>query len=877
MIEPTLGDRLQRLLTHRFVGRVDELTDIERWLSSPDIGVIVKAVVAPGGYGKSWLLREAAARASAVGWCTRAIDLSHTGSDLGEALGALTGESLPQAAAAALSTERTLLVLDGWESAPSTGAALLTEFAARLPSSARVLVGSRTDPSRHVGAWSDVVRTLPLHGLKPAERTLCLQRRGIEADRCRRIADKVGGLPLALGLAADLAATHEVDDLFTKVDWDHSLSRIVATLVDPADDRLARAVEAAAVVPRLDSDLLSTILGRPSSAVFEQLCQLSAIRAVAGGIALHDDVRRLVTESLKRQDPSHLALMRGRALSHLHRLAALSDPATRAHLAGEGIEVLGERVRVETVPVELAEEGVGVRAMSPAELAEMVASGRDPADHLPGELRAALDDLLALPGAVVKAAIDREGELRGYGVVAPLSTESTRTLPPRSRIRTVLPAMLRHIGLDALPATDAESNIWTYSVGTAPPDEIEARAALLKALYAVWTLDGAYLLFPDEAIAADFQNNWETFLPFTILDVPAERLQGAVAALCGDVSRSGIFGRLVGALDGSTVASLPVGKALDDVVSEAITRWSDDDHLASSPLASVVAVPGAAIEERASAVRNAVRLAAHSPERIPSITHWLARSLKSLDVGWLPGDPTGSNDLHLAVRLQGRFGVYRDGSHVDIGNGVPATVVKIVALGGQVAVETLIDAVWPGTDVETGRTRLRTTLARLRRAVPDLLVRDGDTIALAPEVWVDATRFDAQARDALDAADADAGRRARLALAAYHGELLPTDRQADWSTAPRERHRRTALALLDRLSNEAFALDDVSSGLQYVERAFELDPYDEHRIEIALGHLIRHGWGLRAQALLHRAEAAADELDMPLGPALSELAMRIRG
>ena len=121
----------------------------------------------------------------------------------------------------------------------------------------------------------------------------------------------------------------------------------------------------------------------------------------------------------------------------------------------------------------------------------------------------------------------------------------------------------------------------------------------------------------------------------------------------------------------------------------------------------------------------------------------------------------------------------------------PATLVKLLA--------------WPATrcrwrwrprrsgrtlDAATGRRRLRNVLNRIRTACGELVVRDGEALALGDHVEVDMRLFP---REAPMRWRADGGRRGagpRRSLRRYGGELLPGDRYAAWAAAPREELRR---------------------------------------------------------------------------------------
>ena len=126
-----------------------------------------------------------------------------------------------------------------------------------------------------------------------------------------------------------------------------------------------------------------------------------------------------------------------------------------------------------------------------------------------------------------------------------------------------------------------------------------------------------------------------------------------------------------------------------------------------------------------------------------------------------------------------------------------AGLVKLLALsrGRRLHRERVIDALWPGTTVESAGPRLHKAAHFARRALgdaPDALVLRNDLVSLLPdaEVAVDAVEFRTLAEEALGAASVDL---AAGALDRYAGPLLPEDVYEPWTEEP-----RGALAALHR-------------------------------------------------------------------------------
>jgi DNA-binding SARP family transcriptional activator len=230
----------------------------------------------------------------------------------------------------------------------------------------------------------------------------------------------------------------------------------------------------------------------------------------------------------------------------------------------------------------------------------------------------------------------------------------------------------------------------------------------------------------------------------------------------------------------------------------------------------------------------------------------------------------------LSVSLLGGYELRRGGDVVETPPGRPTRAVQAVAAaGGQLHAEELIEALWPETRPDVGRNRLKNLLSRLRSSAGDVLVRDGDIVALAPGAELDTALFEAEAREAL-AADArgDAHRAASLGLAAlarYHGDLLPASPYETWADEPREHLRLRHLDLLDLLVKHAQAAGEVDDAIRMIRRAIQSEPYDEHRYLRLAGLLAAQGSMGSARSVVRQARTALGELGIPLSAELAAL------
>ena len=130
----------------------------------------------------------------------------------------------------------------------------------------------------------------------------------------------------------------------------------------------------------------------------------------------------------------------------------------------------------------------------------------------------------------------------------------------------------------------------------------------------------------------------------------------------------------------------------------------------------------------------------------------------------------------------------------------------LVAHGGSVTIDQLSEAIWPGEELETSRSRLRNVLLRLRRAVGDVVVRTGSGLRLGPGLACDLHEFERQAVDALAAARADpelAGQLAAEAVALGDAPLFVDFEYDEWAVPARRGAEQQLISLLDLLSVQA--------------------------------------------------------------------------
>ncbi|MGH9084320.1 MAG: hypothetical protein ACRDYW_02610, partial [Acidimicrobiales bacterium] len=170
------------------------------------------------------------------------------------------------------------------------------------------------------------------------------------------------------------------------------------------------------------------------------------------------------------------------------------------------------------------------------------------------------------------------------------------------------------------------------------------------------------------------------------------------------------------------------------------------------------------------------------------------------------GAPGRSTTHAVEIRLLGGLQVLIAGRPVDVPVGAASRAVALLAIRRAVHVEQLTEVLWPGTEPEVGRRRLRNVLSRVRQAAGPILVRQGDRVELAPEVVVDHHVLDTKVRRALAMAPGPERASALVeALEADTGPLLPGLVYEEWTDSARRRAEICREEVLRALDDETGA------------------------------------------------------------------------
>ncbi|WP_164540665.1 ATP-binding protein [Streptomyces abyssomicinicus] len=316
----SLAERLRWARERAFVGRLEELAAFRDALSGAPDAPAVLYVHGPGGVGKSTLLRRFADESRDAGRPVvevngRLIDPSPAGFRAeAEAVGAAPD---------------TVLLIDAFEHCQGLEGWLRDHFLPGLPGRTLTVLAGREAPSsawRADLAWSEALAVVPLADLAPADAARLLELRDVAPLVREQVLAFAGGHPLALSLAAGVAAHGEDKD------WEPTpdvltalLSQMVGEVPTP-DHRLA--LEMAAHAMTTTEGLLRAVLGPDRGAeLFTWLRRLPVADWGRQGVFLHDLVSDAVDADLRWRDPQGYEEMHRRVGHHLLEQARTASPA----------------------------------------------------------------------------------------------------------------------------------------------------------------------------------------------------------------------------------------------------------------------------------------------------------------------------------------------------------------------------------------------------------------------------------------------------------------------------------------------------------------------------------------------------------------------
>lgn len=266
---------------------------------------------------------------------------------------------------------------------------------------------------------------------------------------------------------------------------------------------------------------------------------------------------------------------------------------------------------------------------------------------------------------------------------------------------------------------------------------------------------------------------------------------------------------------------------------------------------------------------------AHVPVNVP-----VNGSVRSAPVVITPVDGCLGDDAPdgpFEVTVLGGFAV-RQGDTDCTPRGMPAQLVKNLAVHGSAPVDVVVEDLWPDCAPGVGRVRLRNVLSRARTMCGGLVVRNDEVLCFAEGVVTDMHVVQERIAAVMAAAaedDPDAFELAKKVVDLYGGELLPADRYAAWTAAPRERLTRNYLTVAEMLVEHRVGMGRPVEAVHLLERMAEMDRYEDAYYVRAADLLVDEGAPARAAALLRRARQVTSELGLPTSPAVDAVEARL--
>ncbi|MDX3850128.1 ATP-binding protein [Streptomyces sp. AK02-01A] len=306
---PRLAERLRSAREETFVGRRAELESFREALAASAGSWAVLYAHGAGGIGKSALLRRFADQARAAGRPVYEIDGHTVDPD---------PAAFESEAAGALTDERPVLLVDGFDRCQGLEAWLRERFLPRLPGDALVVVASRRPPDPEWTSdpgWAGVLRVTALGRLEPRDATALLCVLGVGPALHESVLGYADGHPLALCLAAEVALRDRAwaapsHDLIAAL-----LSRLVGELPSAVH---RHALEVCAHARTTTEDLLRAALpGEDTGSLFAWLRAQPYVGTGRHGVFPHEVVRDALDADLRWRDPRGYESMHRRMRVHL--------------------------------------------------------------------------------------------------------------------------------------------------------------------------------------------------------------------------------------------------------------------------------------------------------------------------------------------------------------------------------------------------------------------------------------------------------------------------------------------------------------------------------------------------------------------------------
>lgn len=629
-----------------FVDRAAELARFEQWLTIDSLRPPLLHIVGPPGMGKSALLHAMARYACSLGWAA-----------------ILVTPSSEQGAVNAANHPRTLLLFDAGETRSAPEMYLSEAGLSWLGGNSPLVIAGGTLRSKESGpagiAEGLDVESIPLDSLAPEAAREYLRQRGLTAeDTVEAILQAVGGYPLGLVRAADLALQWHERFVDAPV-WPLVRRQLVTHwLRDIEPPSLIALIEASALVHRFDQDILQDLLGTavPDHA-FDDLWRLNVVRVGEQDLALHSDLRRLIAADLHWRRPVRYAQMRQQATEHYGRQFQEVPLAERERLVVKSLYLCEISLIHRLFFDREAPEHITVRRGTPhdhgavQQLWTTWVTRTFSIDPVPADESEELQQVLDYPGTRLRIAVNREkGTPLGFTAMLPVCAESLDLIRQSHIMAGLLQAAWNQAELEALPASpDASVMVLLHHMAWSSTMAEATIAALLQDAIGVLAGGGIYLA---SAAHPGLQALLEA-LGFRRIDASLNPTHDPAHPVVGyelDLSLSGVEGWIDALRQGRWEPPGPRRGELERDVQNVLARWQDDAWLAWAPLGRWL-VPTTVGQEidRSEAVRQMVRAGLARAQKEATADGQLA--LRAVEWAYLSArnsHPTAMAALHVS-------------------------------------------------------------------------------------------------------------------------------------------------------------------------------------------------------------------------------------
>ncbi|MGH2461167.1 MAG: hypothetical protein ACRDIY_20100 [Chloroflexota bacterium] len=608
---PTLGQELSDFRERHFVGRQPELTIFDRWLQETTAPPSILNVSGIGGSGKTELLHAFARRLGQLGIPALYLDgrtVRMSQADLATAL-----EPSRHLAPSGNGYPAMVLLIDTYEEIGAHDRWFRESFLSELDSSVRIVLAGRYPVDRlwtaFVG-WSQLIRSLPVGPLTEAAGREYLRRRTIVDEvLAGQIWSFTQGHPLALSLATDLVLRLSLREFTARPERYLVLQNLSRRLLAEVEDRQFRELlEAASMVRQFDEAMLAALVGKSDSGdTFEQLSQLSIVRPTTHGLAVHDVVRRALTNELRWRNLDHYAELRSRALAFYSSRFRSASSEDRHWLVADWLS-FSTRALIQHLLFEEGEPGeIIVEPAGPGDqdAPRRVRENGSASAMVGADAVAGPDQLTRSAAARLMVARNWDGEVVGYSTVVPVCPDTLPMILGSPRAAAALRASTAWGEITDLPETADTFIVWDLAPGHGAPS---VRSALIRDLIGLLARGKRYLVptaFPEHRAFLSMLG----FRPIggSPADGPTET---ALLPLELDLREIGAERWVEAVLSGEHLPATPhrvSSASLQPVVQDVLSHWSDDELVSASPLLRLSdGGDGAQPRERAKAIREVI-------------------------------------------------------------------------------------------------------------------------------------------------------------------------------------------------------------------------------------------------------------------------------